>query len=214
MSINGYVSGDEIAKIVHCSVQNVSYHINRMKREGADIKVSHKGYKYDRDVEIKFAELKERFYLRGIRVEYIRSCLDLKNIRPHNANNQYIYYTSNEIGFFCKGSYGNLSFLTDASFKQDLPDWNVRFLSEYLREDVQLIKRDDCNYYLCNNFIIGKHISDGQRNHFQFILNNCARDEISEIKTAAMSEIMGDYIGIGGISLLIFEHLYVNLSSS
>ncbi len=212
MSINGFVSGEELGRIAHCSPQNVSYHIEISRKNGIDIEVSHRGYRYMRENENELIRIKDRLKDMNILFEYIRSCIDLRSIRP-SVDRRGIYYTYSEIDFFCKNSQGNISFLADILKDGGVLPLLTGFFSDYLNEEVSVLKADEYNYLTCDSFIFGRHTSKDKRDHFQIVLNICGGENIEGRKVIPLSKVKGDYIGVKGFSVLIFDYLCVNLRS-
>lgn len=210
LSISDFVSGEELGKIAKCTPQNVSYHIEKLRKNGADIEVSHRGYRFIRENEEILRKLKRKFNNIGILFEYIRSCINLNNINSPQER-VCIYYTYNEVDFFCKNSYGNISFIIHRYSKGELLPLVTKFFSEYLIGDVSILSADRCNYLVYNSYIFGRHTDVKNKEHFQIVLNKCQSTEVDKYKIMPLSNIRGDYIGTKGFSILIFEFLYANL---
>lgn len=210
MGINGFASGKEIADIVHCSPQNVSYHIERLRTEGMDIEVSHKGYRYVKENDKKLLNLKENFKKYGLIFEYIRSCLELLSLHSAKSEKRGLFYTFNEALFFSGNKLGNLSF--SLYFEKDffVKDYVIEILNNYIGEGA-LIKDLD-NYIMWDDYIIGRYSTREGVEHFQLILNNRGIKNINEMEVRSISELSGSYIGIKGFSVLIFEKLYERLA--
>ncbi|MCX7957528.1 MAG: HTH domain-containing protein [Deltaproteobacteria bacterium] len=210
-SINDFVSGRELGKIAHCSPQNVSYHISMLRKSGADIKVSRKGYRYNREAETELSELKKKFVSRGISFEYIRSCLNLKNVGLPGGKNGNLYYTYNEADFFCKHAFCNLSFITDICPSTGVLPLVCSFFSEYLEGQMRRQQAGDGEYLFFEDYMFCRYIRYGYKEHFQIVINDSNGCTFDGYKVISLSNVRGDYIGIRGFSVLIFSHLYANL---
>ena len=212
-SINDFVSGTELAKIVHCTPQNVSYHIRRLRSFGVDIEVSHRGYRFDRSCDTRLTNLAKKFREMGVVLEYIKSCLKLVSLFPRNNQNQQkvLYYTFNEADFFSNEGKGNLSFAIGGIPDIPLSDWIMSFLNAYLDSQLSQVKRDDTVFLLYRDYVVSRicHISDILS--VQIAVNSCRTRVIEGMKIKSLFEITGDFTGLKGFSILIFENLYANL---
>ncbi|MGC9042261.1 MAG: HTH domain-containing protein [Myxococcota bacterium] len=209
MSINGSVSGKEVAEIAHCSPRNISYHIAKLRKEGMDIEVSHRGYRYKRECDAGLINLKEGFIKAGIIFEYVRSCLKIVCLHNEKRDKRGIYYTFNEVAFFSGSGAGNLSFLINLQDEYYVKDYIVEFLGGYIGSNVMI--EDVGNFILSDDYIIGRYSRQDNAEHFQLIVNNKAIRNIGEMEVRSIADIFGDNIGIKGFSVLIFENLYEKL---
>ncbi len=213
-SFNGYISGEEICRVAHCTPQNVSYHINILRKNGVDIGISHRGYRYIREVDNLLLGLKVKYKAIGILFENVRSCLDLKNISFRGERYKNLYYTFNEANFFYKDSSANLSFLTDLSHKKGILSLVISFLTNYLNGEVRVVHSGADKYLGIENYLFGRYISLFEREHFQIVINSDKEYIMSDLKVVSISKLLGDYIGIKGFSVLLFDYLYANLDES
>ncbi|MCX7943979.1 MAG: hypothetical protein N2746_05660 [Deltaproteobacteria bacterium] len=216
MSMNDYVRGEELGKIAHCSPQNISYHVRRLKMKGLDITVSHKGYKYDRDVDVRLKAIKNKFKQIDILFMHIRSCLDLKNIQSPDNDKKFILYTYNEANFFCSNSTGNFSFITNLFDRIEIPKYISLFLTQFTDNyDVRVeeINNDGAMFFTVERYIIGKYMKWEGIEHIQLVLNCCSEDAKYGYKIFPLSKLLGTYVGLKRFSILIFDFLYDNLTN-
>lgn len=215
MSMSSFVSGEELAAVAHCTPQNVSAHIRGLRGNGYDIEVSHRGYRYNREPENRLALIKERFADVGIHFEHIRSCIDLLNVvkKEYSSKKQRLfYYTFNEMDVPHKRQIQGLSFAISDPHISSLRDSAIDLLSTYLGEKVTTGGTLDSQGLYYGKYIIGRYRKIGEAEYFYLQINNRRSLLFADrINLLTLSDILGDYIGIKGFSVLIFEHLYAIL---
>ncbi len=210
--MSDFVKGDEIAKIAGCTPQNVSMHIKNLRWEGFDIEVSHRGYKYDREPENRLVLLKEKYQEKNIRFDYLRSCINLLNIiKKEKSGKNILCYTFDEMDVPIKSHIRGLSFAINYSNIQNFQNALTDFLMTYLGDEILISEVSGEQNILCQRYVIGRYSSSDNIEYFHLYINNKKPLLSGKKSVMSFSDILGDYIGIRGISVLIFEHLYATL---
>lgn len=214
MSMSNFVSGGELASVAHCTPQNVSAHIKDLRRNGYDIEVSHRGYRYSREPQNRLILIKKRFVDAGIHFEYIRSCIDLLNVvkKEYSRDRRLFYYTFNEMDVPHKERIQGLSFAISDPDVFSLRDSVLNLLSTYLGGKVTTGGTLDRQELYYGKYIIGRYRNIDKAEYLYLQINNRRSLLFTDrMNLLTLSDILGDYIGIKRFSVLIFEHLYAFL---